>query len=226
MTSVSTKDRFVAKKSKLYIPASNVNSCCLSNKFREKKLCRSVLFCAVQIILTLFLPPGTQETWLFFGCPSLLITLYLPCPALIDHFNPIIFQCLALCALHLSVPRPVLSHTFFLWPRGCNHIIVLDDLILHASSKRYCHFIKAKHVDKGMRGGIAPQSQIFAPKCSPLEWIKKLLISMGAGDHKVHHFNQNYSLAMITTVLIDPNYLLLAHSVSAQISIHKRVKSN
>ena len=53
------------------------------------------------------------------GFPGLFITLFLPCPALINHFNPLIFECPALFSLHFRLPRPFLSHTFFLLPRGC-----------------------------------------------------------------------------------------------------------
>ena len=53
-----------------------------------KKLQRNL--CAGQIVLT---PPRRH---FFLGCPGLLITLFLPYPALINHFNHIIFQCPAL----------------------------------------------------------------------------------------------------------------------------------
>ena len=55
----------------------------------------------------------------FFGCPGLLITLFLPCPVLMNPFNCCIFQCHTPFSPHFSVPRPFLSNTFFLWPRGC-----------------------------------------------------------------------------------------------------------
>ena len=64
-------------------------------------------------------PRTPSVTSLFFGCPGLFITLFLPCPALINHFNPLIFECPALFSLHFSVPRPLLSHPYFIWPRGC-----------------------------------------------------------------------------------------------------------
>ena len=62
-------------------------------------------------------PPGISGISLFWGFPRSFY--FLPCPALINHFNPFIFQCLAPFSLHFPVPRPFLSHTFFLWPRGC-----------------------------------------------------------------------------------------------------------
>ena len=53
----------------------------------------------------------------FFGCPGLLITFYLLCPALFNYFNPFIFQCLALFSLHFPVPCPFfLTHIFLLIP--------------------------------------------------------------------------------------------------------------
>ena len=60
-------------------------------------------------------PSGYHFCWL----PVLLITLFLLFTALIKHFNSLNFQCPALFLLHLPVPRPFLSHTFFLWPWGC-----------------------------------------------------------------------------------------------------------
>ena len=66
------------------------------------------------------IPTCTPRDIIFLGgCPGLFITLFLPCPALIDHFNPLILECLALFLLHFPVPRPFLSHKCFLWPRGC-----------------------------------------------------------------------------------------------------------
>ena len=66
------------------------------------------------------IPPGHPRVHHFFGdCPGLFITLFLPCPALINHFNPFIFHCSFPFSPRFPVPRPFLSHTFFLWPRGC-----------------------------------------------------------------------------------------------------------
>ena len=48
-------------------------------------------------------PPGTL---LIFGCLGLFITLFLPCPVLINHFNPFIFQCPAISSLHFRLPCP------------------------------------------------------------------------------------------------------------------------
>ena len=39
------------------------------------------------------IPLGTHGDITFFGCPGLLITLYLPCPSLLNHFKRFIFQC-------------------------------------------------------------------------------------------------------------------------------------
>ena len=58
-------------------------------------------------------PPGTS---LFFSCLDLFITFFLTRPVLINHFNPFIFECPALSLLHVRVPSPFLSHTF--WTPG------------------------------------------------------------------------------------------------------------
>ena len=51
----------------------------------------------------------------FFGCPGLLITFFLPCPALINHFNPFIFQCPALFFTPFSSAPPFfMTHIFLL----------------------------------------------------------------------------------------------------------------
>ena len=42
------------------------------------------------------IPPGTFGDIIFFGCPGPFITLFLPCPALINHCNPLISECPAL----------------------------------------------------------------------------------------------------------------------------------
>ena len=54
-------------------------------------------------------PPGHPRDITFFCYPGVLITLFLPCPALYKHSNHSFFQC----------PAHFLSHKFFLWPRGC-----------------------------------------------------------------------------------------------------------
>ena len=41
-------------------------------------------------------PRATPGTSLFYCCPSLLITVFLPCSVLINHFNHSFFQCPAL----------------------------------------------------------------------------------------------------------------------------------
>ena len=48
-------------------------------------------------------PPRISLFWRF---PQSLITSFLPCPALINHFNPLILECPALFSLHFPVPRP------------------------------------------------------------------------------------------------------------------------
>ena len=64
-------------------------------------------------------PPGHPRDITFFWLPVLLITLFLLFTALIKHFNSLSFQYPAFFLLHLPVPRPFLSHIFFLWPWGC-----------------------------------------------------------------------------------------------------------
>ena len=61
-------------------------------------------------------PPGHH---FLGGCPVLFITLFLPCPAPINHFNTLILECHTLFSLHFPVPRSFLSHKFFLRPWGC-----------------------------------------------------------------------------------------------------------
>ena len=71
-------------------------------------------------------PPSRHPRWhhFFYLLPGLFIILFLPCPALFDHFDSFIFRCLSLSSLRFQVPHPFLSHTFFLWPRdwiGARH---------------------------------------------------------------------------------------------------------
>ena len=85
------------------------------------------------LFLKIFPPFGFPHPKIFFQVPPFLkfstfgsppfervgehtmITLFLPCPALIIHFNHFIFECPVLFSLLFPVPRPFLSHTFFLW---------------------------------------------------------------------------------------------------------------
>ena len=54
----------------------------------------SLSLCAGQIVRP---PPlGTPGDITFLGCPGVLITLFLPCPALYKHSNHSFFQCPAL----------------------------------------------------------------------------------------------------------------------------------
>ena len=60
-------------------------------------------------------PPWHPRGHHFFGCPGLLITFFLPCPALINHFNPFIFQCPALFFTPFSSAPPFfMTHIFLL----------------------------------------------------------------------------------------------------------------
>ena len=68
--------------------------------------------CAGRIILPPF-PTGNPGHITFFCLPRSFITLFLPCPALINHlFNSFIFQCAALSLLYFSVPA-LFYHTNF-----------------------------------------------------------------------------------------------------------------
>ena len=62
--------------------------------------------------------PPWGHHFLSYG-PGLFITLFLPCAALIDNFNPLVSEYPTLFWLHFPVSRPFLSHNFFLRPWGC-----------------------------------------------------------------------------------------------------------
>ena len=47
---------------------------------------------------------------LFFGCPGLLITTFLPCPALCKHYNHSFFKCPALFITYIFPLTPGLPH--------------------------------------------------------------------------------------------------------------------
>ena len=106
----------------------NRSSCTFCTKKLRKNIFYSVMFLCwtffhpIYAPVKLFCPhpPGYPRGHHFLGgCPGLFITLFLPCATLINHFNPLILECLALFSLHFPVPRPFLSHKCFLWPRGC-----------------------------------------------------------------------------------------------------------
>ena len=80
--------------------------------------------------------PGTPGdiTFCCCCCPGLFITLFPPCPALINNLNPFIFECPALSSLHFRVPLAFLSHEFFLWPRGCLGEMVSERFDLRIST--------------------------------------------------------------------------------------------
>ena len=96
--------------------------------------------CAGLIVLPVSprVPPGHN----FFGdCPGLFITLFLPCPALINHFNPFIFECSALFSLHLQVPRPFYHTHFSLTPVGIGAEQFDRRIIYYSWVKRQLHCI-------------------------------------------------------------------------------------
>ena len=85
----------------------------LSFELRTMMRSQWIRLCASQIVLLPFPSGPPRGNHFFFGCPGLLITLFLPCPVLINHFSSFIFQCPALFSLHFLVPRPFLSRKFF-----------------------------------------------------------------------------------------------------------------
>ena len=49
---------------------------------------------------------GSPGDITFLGAALVFITLFLPCPVLINHFTPLILEWSALFSLHFPVPRP------------------------------------------------------------------------------------------------------------------------
>ena len=101
--------------------STNISRCKCHTSLLSKFACRK--FYAECVIIMCqgncsdSIPPWTS---LLFCCPGLLTTLFLPCPALTNHFNPLILESPALFSLNFPVPRPILSHKFFLRSRGCS----------------------------------------------------------------------------------------------------------
>ena len=52
----------------------------------------------------------------FGGCPGLFITLFLPSPTLINHFNPFIFECPSLFHFIFQCPALFITHILTLTP--------------------------------------------------------------------------------------------------------------
>ena len=104
-------------------------------------------------------PPGTS---LFFGCPGLFWLYFLPCPALINHFNYFIFQCPAPFSLHFPESRPFLSHTFFLWPRGCRGGIGAEQFDRRIIPN--CPRLLIRYVNHGLKYDETDSSSLSFPR--------------------------------------------------------------
>ena len=59
-------------------------------------------------------PRATPENHFFGGCPGLFITSFLPCPALINHFNLLILECPP--SFHFLFQCPALFYHTIIFP--------------------------------------------------------------------------------------------------------------